>query len=540
MDINTRDMAFVNCDEEEMQWVKVDGVTVYEAWKELIASGVPPLTLLNCKGVDLVNYKLYGNSVQDGTPTPDTPIEVESVGERTKNLVDIKDLVVGGVTQSINVEISKTFTVSVGEVPIEIDGNHWRIRFQLKDGTYLYNATDDNLKKGQVTINVDENNPVVNMYARTDRIISGKYSNIQLEEGTKATDYEPYGYKIPVKASGKNKLNPSIWENETTEYGLAIKYDKEEDCFVINGTATSTRSYNLKYINVPANVGGRYSFTVDYVSGKITRPNGTNYAMVYFGKNDNINTNSNWSAVSMYEYTNTRENTICDNRYISAMWFYIASGVSFDNYKIRIQIEEGSNVTDYEPYKEPITTNIYLDKPLRKIGNYSDYIDFENKKVSRVVKEIICDGTEDWKLLNPGMNVAYYYLDIGDYGYVVAHNGLNTHFERKTISTSNTDVGYNPTNSSSFKKARILVRPKKDMTGYTNAVEWIAFLKEQYNNGTPMKIYYVLTTPEIKENVELPNIPTLKGTTILSVDTNIQPSNLEVVYKGKKVKTDSA
>ena len=34
-------------------------------------------------------------------------------------------------------------------------------------------------------------------------------------------------------------------------------------------------------------------------------------------------------------------------------------------------------------------------------------------------------------------------------------------------------------------------------------------------------------------NIELPNIPTLKGTTILSVDTNIQPSNVEVVYKGK-------
>ena len=36
-----------------------------------------------------------------------------------------------------------------------------------------------------------------------------------------------------------------------------------------------------------------------------------------------------------------------------------------------------------------------------------------------------------------------------------------------------------------------------------------------------------------EETIELPNIPTLKGTTVLEIDTTIQPSNLEVVYKGK-------
>jgi hypothetical protein len=45
------------------------------------------------------------------------------------------------------------------------------------------------------------------------------------------------------------------------------------------------------------------------------------------------------------------------------------------------------------------------------------------------------------------------------------------------------------------------------------------------------KIYYPLETPT-EETIELPNIPTLKGTTILSVDTTIQPSNAEVVYMG--------
>jgi hypothetical protein len=38
-----------------------------------------------------------------------------------------------------------------------------------------------------------------------------------------------------------------------------------------------------------------------------------------------------------------------------------------------------------EEYKST-TTNIFLDEPLRKVGDYADYIDFKNGKVVRKVK----------------------------------------------------------------------------------------------------------------------------------------------------------
>ena len=63
-----------------------------------------------------------------------------------------------------------------------------------------------------------------------------------------------------------------------------------------------------------------------------------------------------------------------------------------------MQLEEGETFTKYEPYgkyKIPITvsgengdettTNIYLDEPLRKIGEYADYVDFANQCVVRQV-----------------------------------------------------------------------------------------------------------------------------------------------------------
>ena len=54
-------------------------------------TGAPPIALEACAdNMSLTNYKIHGNSFQDGTPTPDNPIEVQSVGEKTKNIFDEK------------------------------------------------------------------------------------------------------------------------------------------------------------------------------------------------------------------------------------------------------------------------------------------------------------------------------------------------------------------------------------------------------------------------------------------------------------------
>ena len=41
----------------------------------------------------LSNYKIYGNSVQNETPSPTNPVEIQSVGDKTKNLFDIDSAV---------------------------------------------------------------------------------------------------------------------------------------------------------------------------------------------------------------------------------------------------------------------------------------------------------------------------------------------------------------------------------------------------------------------------------------------------------------
>ena len=107
-----------------------------------------------------------------------------------------------------------------------------------------------------------------------------------------------------------------------------------------------------------------------------------------------------------------------------------------------------TNDINYGKYKIPVivgntTTNIYLDEPLRKVGDYSDYIDFKNQKEFRNV--IVNDDTGT-----------------------------------QTIENS-----------------------------------------------------YTGTTDSSGTSISLPNIPTIKGTTIFEIDTEIQPSSMYIKYKGK-------
>ena len=45
-----------------------------------------PVAINDCESGTAVDYTVYGNSVQDGTPTPESPVEIQSVGDLTKNL----------------------------------------------------------------------------------------------------------------------------------------------------------------------------------------------------------------------------------------------------------------------------------------------------------------------------------------------------------------------------------------------------------------------------------------------------------------------
>ena len=217
---------------------------------------------------------------------------------------------------------------------------------------------------------------------------------------------------------------------------------------------------------------------------------------------------------TIYKFTTTSGKTLKQIRgaYMWGIMRYIDLTVT--------QLEEGTTATAYEPYYEPVTTNIYLNEPLRKVGDKSDYIDFESGKVIRRIKEL--------KLTN--VNYKYTWLgkngvSIGDMldGIYNRPKGLCNRETRFTANGNEKTSIWLGANNPTLYWIGIL-----DYLGFTTLEEmneWLA------NN--PTYIYYG-SNKTSEETIELPNIPTNKGTTIIEVDTNILPSNMEVEYYGKE------
>lgn len=198
----------------------------------------------------------------------------------------------------------------------------------------------------------------------------------------------------------------------------------------------------------------------------------------------------------------------------------VTEGEYAGKYKIPVVASTENNV--------PKTTNIYLDEPLRKIGDYADVIDFERGVVERKIRKVIFNGTETWLRDMELSDTVRYFSVINFPGRIEMRFDKCTHFERMDYPLINTidAVGFSTAN-----RVQVVFRVSKIDFPTTDSLK--KFLNEQYTKGTPVTVYYALADPTT-EPISLPSIPTFDGTTIIKTDTEIQPSNMEITYKARK------
>ena len=391
------------------------------------AEGVP-LVMEKCvKNKKMKQLEVYGNSIQNGTPSPEAPVEVESVGE------------------------------------------------------LVTDTTDTNYGK----------------------------------------------YKIPVTVRGKNLFKPSVVSTNTiridrgpssnSAYGTVIdSTDLSDNRVTVTQTPNSdyaTGSYNngFIYFEIPKLVvGGKYvlSFDLNITDNPLNATSLVMYAL-----------NTSIGAVSV---TSTRcKKTFVYKEPISERKPDVelrCGGMSFELSNVMIT-EEGHDDT-FEPYIEPITTNVYLNEPLRKIGDYADYIDFKGKKVVRNTKEKIFDGSKSWvhELTSGGNNFYTFMADAkGDSTLKVlcnmgTHNGtsLRDNYSCRISGSKNFNFRYQD---------------------YDNVADFKAKLTEMYNNNNPMTLVYVIETP-YEESIQCDLLILTAKTSIVDIDTSLLPSNI----KGKYIK----
>ncbi|MCQ2581243.1 MAG: hypothetical protein MJ164_03705 [Alphaproteobacteria bacterium] len=142
-----------------------------------------------------------------------------------------------------------------------------------------------------------------------------------------------------------------------------------------------------------------------------------------------------------------------------------------------------------ETWVAPTLKTVYLDEPLRKVGEYADVLDYKNGTITRNVGVKVLDGTEDW---TKGQYNQWYTTTAITDRDISKRAGLCTHAKY----TENTD------NLVQFGYLFLGVSTQWVNISYpalSNKNDWKAYLAQQYAAGTPVIVYYPLATPVVEQ-----------------------------------------
>lgn len=377
------------------------------------AEGVP-CVLEYSKGKNIRNYEIYGNSVQDGAPSVDSPVEIQSVG----------DLV-------------------------------------------------------------------------TD------------------TESEYYGkYDVPVTVCGKNLLKYPYYWTSSTRSGITFTVNGD-GTVTLNGTTTLSGTSVDDFILAHKTKIESGTYTVSGCpSGGSTRK----YRIFLHIKD------SSGNPKYISDIGNGATFTVTDTSTMTASIRIEAEIGTVNNLVFAPQIELGSTATEYELYKGE-TKHIYLDEPLKKVGDYADYIDFKNQKVVRNAAETILTGSETWGKTSDTSEGVYQGFCISNSAYNIPKGNNLACFSNKFPYLSLSSAAEKNTirmGKNSAYTLRIIIGAE-----YVPDLELSTFKTWLSTNN--VKIVYPLAAPT-EESIALPALKTFKGTSIISADTAVLPSNIKVKY----------
>ena len=486
------------------------------------------ITLENTENGGAFNtINILGDTEQDGTPTPSSPVDVNVVsGDNTinicgKNLLfntiaslksqningiwDNNVYTLSGVAFTINDDLSIKVNGSSSQALFFLTNNSWSYSsnlLTLEAGTYTFscqNATENcrldfNIyysngtnqfkminNNGSITLTFNE---TIKLNIRLE-VVNNVNVNTTLypmiEKGSTATDFEPY-------------------QSQSYAVNLPVEnlFDGEVELGSINtsgNTPTNNALRSVNYIKVKPNT----QYTIN---------NNLNYTTrIYEYNNDKTYITNSSQASTTYTFT-----TSATTEYIR---FRTLEGATQNNLNIKVMLELGSKANSFTPYG---TTPIEL----CKIGTYQDKIYKEDGKwyLHKEIGKVVLDGTQNITLATSGtrrFNATYTTLGItnikdGSSNIDTANYRMNDHF---IYGSSNNIWG----NYYMYSNWLVLFDTNSTIASANDLKTWFT------NNQTT--IYYVLATPtntEITDETLLSQLNALgNATTYLGV-TNITTS----------------
>lgn len=489
-----------------------------------------PLTLQSAKR--LRQLTIYGNAVQDGTPSPDAPVEVQLCGDRTGNLFDENKINKQNPTNQ--------------DIELNLDNNETYCLFSNINGgkgliiIYAKTTGTDELKEIARNDTTQRFKNFVVDYTQYSGYIlrwfaySGENSinNIAIYKGSYTADtlpaYEPYGYKVSGRVEGLNLFDAEGIASNTEDSDTKIEQfqNKKSLKWVSNGS-----TYKQYFMQGEFEENTQYTFSFNLYA------NGAAEILLFYtdGTHSRVVTacSGNW----VRKIVTTSANKTLDywrGNYTDGTIVYVDIGSSM--------IVKGkytsATMPPYEPYQPPQEFAVYLPEQIAKVGDVADEVVVDMEKQTAELKKNILkyEHSNDWRLGSNGKN------DVTQRFYQMSsrHLALNSRvisnvfaeLNPSSITIINNDTeGFNCSNNS-YLQVRVN-KSRLDTVDASGFKSWLA----AYEETTPLIIYGEALTPVTTDITSLQDwdaIPQVSGTVTLTLSAEVEPSGAEAVYYSKE------
>jgi hypothetical protein len=446
-------------------------------------------------------YEAYGKA-----PTPNYPTDIITTKGITNLLpVQLEQKTLNGITFIKNLDGTVTLN---GTATAKADFVMYQEDISLEKGSYVISIQDtqtlgvtigtriDNLyyatgtkRKIDLTTNATFKKWYIDVESGT--VLNNLVIYPMFERGSTKHEFVPYGRWLKVKTRGENHFKGELYYNWVNN--AQGTHEKTNEYIKIN-MPTEVNKYSGIYLDTWTNARGTdYRTDIAHLIGKSVvysfYAKADSPRKIYFQFSDytspKISLTTEWQRFSV-KIPNFTPNSAT---------FYCSDTLSPISYYIKdLMIQEGDTLTDYVKYKEAngmIDMNVYNEQG--EIVDYREFVNIPNNTIDELTnekfiqrnKKLVLTGNESYRRET---NDEYdrYILQVPD--SLIDKNRyrvISTHF-------TTTYVGHPIGNIFNYDK-EIFMYP--DTTKITSIDEWKAWLKEQYNAGTPVIIYYQLQTP---------------------------------------------
>lgn len=220
-------------------------------------TGTPPLSF-KANGKPLASWSISGQTVQNGTPTPATPIYPEFVGERTANLFGGETNIYPNSSGTMVVGstcVSSVFDISnINNITLHTDLsllNSSIIRIGLSNQPIVAGSSVTRFSCGNETLDVSEFSYMCVSCAYNGIPESNPEKIMQatmVNEGSTALPYEPYGYKLPITC-GAQTTPIYLGQVQTTRRIKKVVFDGTEQGWGKNTGLTNSNAFSIAMPN---------------------------------------------------------------------------------------------------------------------------------------------------------------------------------------------------------------------------------------------------------------------------------------------------